>query len=138
MQVSDAVRLKRAVRDFSDVQLPDEVVTAILDAGRRSQSGGNSQPWHFVAVRDREIMSALSKCGQWAGHLADAMLGIVIVTPPDPNGWNKFDAGQAAACSQLTAWELGIGSCIAGLFDAKASQELLGSPGDLERVRHFS
>ena len=34
MNVSDAIRLKRAVRKFQDTPLPDEVIQAILNAGR--------------------------------------------------------------------------------------------------------
>jgi hypothetical protein len=45
MNVSDAIRLKRAVRKFQDKPLPDDVVLAILNAGRRSQSSKNTQAW---------------------------------------------------------------------------------------------
>jgi len=38
MNVSDAIQTKRAVRKFQDKSLPDDVVRAILNAGRRSQS----------------------------------------------------------------------------------------------------
>ena len=37
MNVSDAIRLKRAVRKFKDELLPEETILAILNAGRRSQ-----------------------------------------------------------------------------------------------------
>lgn len=44
MEVWEAIRSKRAVRDFAAKPLPEEVVTRILDAGRRAQSAKNSQP----------------------------------------------------------------------------------------------
>ena len=37
MNVSDAIRLKRAVRNFKDEPLPEEVILTI-NAGRRAQS----------------------------------------------------------------------------------------------------
>src|SRR5690349_21022457 len=112
MNVSEAVRTKRAVRKFSDQPLPQDAVKTILNAGRRSQSSKNNQAWQFIAIRDRSILKELSTCGEWAGHLAGAALGVAILTP-DPEGKFQimFDAGQSAAFMQLAAWELGIGSC---------------------------
>jgi len=106
MNVSDAIRLKRAVRKFQDKPLPDDVVHTILNSGRRSQSSKNTQAWKFIAIRDKEILKALSQCGEWAGHIAGAALCVAILTP-DPDGKFQimFDAGQAAAFMQLAAWE---------------------------------
>ena len=50
MNVSDAIRLKRAVRKFTDQPLPEETILAILNAGRRAQSSKNTQPWHFYVI----------------------------------------------------------------------------------------
>ena len=55
MNVSDAIRLKRAVRKFQDKPLPDDVIHAILNAGRRSQSSKNTQAWQFIAIRDKQF-----------------------------------------------------------------------------------
>jgi nitroreductase len=98
MNISDAIRLKRAVRKFQDKLLPDEVVRAILNAGRRSQSSKNTQAWRFIAIRDKTILMDLSQCGEWAGHIAVAALCVAILTPdPTEKFQIMFDAGQAAA-----------------------------------------
>jgi len=81
MNISDAIRTKRAVRQFKDQALPEESVRAVLNAGRRSQSSKNTQPWQFIAVRGKETLKALSECGTYAGHLAGAALGVAILTP---------------------------------------------------------
>jgi nitroreductase len=96
MNVSEAIRFKRAVRQFSQEPLPEAAVHAILNAGRRAQSSKNTQPWHFIAIRDKTILQALSECGPWAGHLAGAALGVALVSE-DPNERFQilFDLGQA-------------------------------------------
>lgn len=129
MNVSDAIRTKRAVRKFQDRPLPDDVVHAILNAGRRSQSSKNEQAWQFIAIRDKAILKALSECGTWAGHLAGAALGVAILTP-DPEGKFQimFDAGQAAAFMQLGAWELGVGSVPASIYEAEKARQILAFP----------
>ena len=132
MNVSDAIRLKRAVRKFQDKPLPEEIANAILNAGRRSQSSKNEQTWHFIAMRDKSILKALSECGQWAGHLAGAALGVAILTPePTEKFQTMFDAGQAAAFMQLAAWELGVGSVPASLYEHEKAREILGIPAEL-------
>jgi nitroreductase len=129
MNVSDAIRMKRAIRKFREEALPEEIVTAILNAGRRSQSSKNEQAWQFIAIRDKAVLKALSECGTWAGHLAGAPLAVAILTP-DPDGKFQimFDAGQAAAFMQLAAWELGVGSVPASLYEHEKAREILGSP----------
>ena len=129
MNVSEAIRTKRAIRKFQDKPLPEDVVRAILNAGRRSQSSKNEQTWQFIAIRDKNILKALSECGQWAGHLAGAALGVAILTPdPTARFQTMFDAGQAAAFMQLAAWEMGVGSVPASIYEADKAREILGFP----------
>jgi nitroreductase len=131
MNVSEAIRTKRAVRKFDARALPDEVVQSILNAGRRSQSSKNEQTWQYIAIRDRSVLKALSECGEWAGHLAGAALGVAIVTPdPSTKFQVLFDAGQTAAYMQLAAWDLGVGSCIASIYDMEKAHAILGFPAD--------
>lgn len=129
MNVHEAIRTKRAVRKFREQTLPDDVVKAILNAGRRSQSSKNEQRWQFIAIQDNSILKALSECGTWAGHLAGAALGVAILTPePTAKFQTMFDAGQAAAFMQLAAWELGVGSVPASIYEAEKAREILGFP----------
>ncbi len=129
MNVYQAIRAKRAIRQFEPRPLPDEVVRQILNAGRLSQSSKNTQPWQFIAVRDRAVLEALAGTGQWAGHLAGAALGVAILTPnPDAKFQTMFDAGQAAAYMQLAAWELGVGSCLASIYEPERARDILGFP----------
>ncbi len=131
MQVSEAIRTKRAVRKFTEQPLPDDVVLKILNAGRRSQSSKNSQAWHFMAINDKRLLKELSECGQYAGHLAGAAMAVAILTPdPSEKFQVLFDAGQAAAFMQLGAWELGVGSCPASIYEPEKARQILGFPAE--------
>jgi len=131
LRVSDAIRLKRAVRKFTPDPLPEDVITAILNAGRRAQSSKNIQPWQFIAVTDKLTLKQLSECGDFAGHIAGAALAVAILTP-DPEGkfQTMFDAGQAAAYMQLAAWELGVGSCPASIYKPEIARQILKFPDE--------
>ena len=131
MNVSDAIRTKRAVRQFQDRPVPEEAVLKILNAGRRSQSSKNNQPWQFIAIREKSVLKALSETGTYAGHLAGAALAVAILVPdPDERFQTLFDAGQAAAYMQLAAWEQGVGSCLASIYEPEKAREILGYPAD--------
>jgi nitroreductase len=75
MTVSELIRTKRAVRQFTDEPLSEEAIRSILNAGRRAQSSKNSQPWHFIALRDHETLRQLSQCGAYS-EKAKAILGV--------------------------------------------------------------
>lgn len=131
MNVSEAIRTKRAVRRFREQPLSAEVVQRILNAGRRAQSSKNEQSWQFIAIRDRSVLAALAQCGKSAGHLAGAALAVAILTPdPAAKFQYMFDAGQAAAYMQLAAWELGVGSCLASIYEDAKAREVLGHTAD--------
>jgi len=131
MNVSEAIRTKRAIRKFQEEPLPEDVVKSILNAGRRSQSSKNEQTWQFIAIRDKSILKALSECGTWAGHLAGAALGVAILTPDPEGGFQiMLDAGQSAAFMQLAAWELGVGSVPASIYEPEKARAILGFPPD--------
>lgn len=132
MNVSEAIQTKRAVREFQQKPLPDEVMRAILNAGRRAQSAKNMQAWRFLAITERQTLQALSALGTYAGHLAKAALGVAILTPSPDTRWSiMFDAGQSAAYMQLAGWELGVGSCPATIYEPEKARALLGFPADL-------
>jgi nitroreductase len=139
MDVAKAINTKRAIRAFLPKPLPDDVVRAILHAGRRAQSAKNSQPWQFIAVREKQTLEQLSHTGRFAGHLAGAALGVVIVTPdPAQRVTIAFDAGQAAAYMQLAAWALEVGSCLASLYEPEQVRKLLGIPPEWNPYIAFS
>lgn len=131
MEVMEAIRTKRVVRIFQEKPLAPETMRAILNAGRRSPSSKNNQDWRFIAITDKNILKDLSNCGEFAGHLAGAAFAVVILTPdPYMKFQYLFDAGQTAAFMQLAAWEFGIGSCPASIYEFEKAREILGFPSE--------
>ncbi len=135
MNVREAVHTKRAIRAFAPRPLAEEDLDAILDAGRRAHSAKNLQRWDFIVVRNRERLTALSVAGPWCGHVAGAAVAVALLTP-DPRLPGKslsitWDLGGAAAQMMLVAWELGVGSCPATVYEADLVRGILGYPEDM-------
>jgi len=127
-----AIRSRRVIRRFADRPLTPEHLDRILRAGRRANSSKNQQRWAFVVCQDRAHLKELSAVGPYAGHLAGAAVGIALVTPnpkiADAPLSVLFDLGQAADSMTLAAWELGIGSVPATVYDHDLVKRLLGYP----------
>jgi nitroreductase len=135
VNVQEAVRAKRAVRQFADRPLAEDDLAAILDAGRRAHSAKNRQRWALIVVRDRATLGQLATLGPWCGHVAGAAAAVALVTP-DPRAEGAplsitWDLGGAAAQMMLVAWERGVGSCPATVYEPERARELLGYPADM-------
>ena len=52
----------------------------------------------------------------------------VALISDEPTG---FDLGQVAAYMQLAAWELGVGSCIASIYEPERAKAILDVPEPL-------
>jgi nitroreductase len=129
-----AINSIRVVRDFSERQLEPADLDRILNAGRRAASSKNRQDWAFIVLRDREQLRQLAQVGRNADHLSRAPTAIALVRPDTTNEHQLrtflWDLGRAAQNMVLAAWELGIGSVPATVYDLALASRLLGLPDD--------
>ena len=130
--VREAIARKRAIRRFRPDPLQPADLERILDAGRHAGSSKNRQRWTFIVCRDRQHLRELAVVGPFAGHIAGAAVAIALVTPdPRPLDAGRsilFDLGLAAENMMLAAWELGIGSVPATVYEPELARRLLGYP----------
>ena len=132
MQTWEAIESRRNVRSFADRPVPAADLDRILEAGRRSPSSQNWQPWDFILVTDRSQLGELAKVWRGASHVAGSAATIVVIGPATDNEFHRaqLDLGQATMAMMLAAADLGIGSCHAGVADMQLARDLLGFPGD--------
>jgi nitroreductase len=134
MDVWTAIRTRRMVRHFQARPLEPDVLERIVDAGRRAGSSKNQQAWDFIVVTERQRLQALAAVGPYAGHVAGAAAAIALIAP-DPRAPGAslslvWDLGLAAQNMGLAAWELGVGSCPATVYDQDVARSVLGHPAD--------
>jgi nitroreductase len=136
METREAIRTIRVVRKFTAEDVPDDVVRQILDAARHAGSSKNLQRWAYIVVRNRSTLKRLSHVGRYAGHLAGANVAIAMLAPRaaddrwDPAQSVMWDLGRAAQNMVLAAWELGVGSAPATVYDEPLCRSILGYPED--------
>jgi nitroreductase len=134
METWTAIDTIRVVREFADRPIEPGHLNRILNAARRTASSKNRQDWTFIVVRDRAHLRELATVGRYADHLARATVAIALVRPEAKNEHQLatylWDLGRAAQNMVLAAWELGIGSVPATVYDLDLAARFLGLPND--------
>ena len=134
METWDAIRSRRNVRSYADTPIPDEHLGRILEAGRRSPSSKNWQPWDFILVTDRQQLIELAKVWQYAGYLARSAATIAPIAPVQRAEVDRlilqYDHGQATMSMMLAAADLGIGTGHTAVGDQDLARTILGFPAD--------
>ena len=69
----EAIYSARSIRRLKPDPVPEELITAILDAAIRAPSGGNAQSWAFVVVRDPLQRQQLGAIYRKASDIAEAV-----------------------------------------------------------------
>ena len=109
---SDLIKNRRSMRKFTEEELTQDEVVALLKAALMSPSSKRTNCWQFVVVDDKETLRKLSRCKAMASSfLADAVLGIVVLADPLASDVWIEDAAIASLMVQLQAEDLGLGSC---------------------------
>ena len=49
------IRTRRSVREFSDREIPLEIINNIVSAAASAPSGANKEPWFFSIIRDPDV-----------------------------------------------------------------------------------
>lgn len=126
MDTFEAIRTLRAVRAYRDTPVPDEIVRRIVEAGQLTASASNRQPWHFIVVRDKDMLRQLGAVATTGRYLAQAPLAVVVLT--EENDYALSDGSRAIQSMLLEAWSEGIGSNWVGFNSLEAANAPLGVP----------
>jgi len=134
MDFFEAVEKRASVRTYDPVDIPDEDLDRILDAGRRAPSGHNNQPVSFVVVRDPDTLEQL---GRAQGCIAQASAAILLAADPRVSKYWLEDSCAAAAQMLLAVKALGYDSVwIQGTLSRHEdfAKALLGVPGHMRLI----
>ncbi len=103
---------RRSIRRFEARSVEEEKVDVLIEALLRSPSSKGRNPWEFVVVTDPETLAGLAAAKPRGGDfLNNAPLAIAICADPEKCDVWIEDCSVAAIILQLTAEDLGLGSC---------------------------
>jgi nitroreductase len=149
---SDTIRVlgdRRSIRAFSDKDVTEDQVTAILEAARRAPTSGNLQAYSVVVVRDPETKAKLAKIAGGQTHIETCPVYLAFVADLtrietafrrhgrdlDDNNLEmglmaSIDASLVGMAAYVAADSLGIQGVMIGAMrnDPEAVAQLLGLP----------
>ncbi|MEE8603953.1 MAG: nitroreductase family protein [Candidatus Aminicenantaceae bacterium] len=141
MDVSQAIKERRAYRSLISVRIPDDLIEDLARSAQLAPSCFNNQPWRFVFVRSPEMLErmheALSSGNVWA-HAASMIIAVLSKKEDDciigDRIYYQFDCGLAAGFLILRVTELGlVAHPIAG-YSPKKTKEILGIPEEYQVI----
>lgn len=129
----ELVQSRRSIRDYTDQDVTDEQVEAMLKAAMAAPSVEDLRPWHFVVVRKRKRLDQLAKAHKYAYVLEKAPMAIVVCGDQEISKRHWVgDSGAATQNLLLAATAVGLGGMWIGLYPNKKRQkyvrELLDIP----------
>jgi len=134
MDALRSIRRVSQIRQFTDEPVPDTVIDALLELARWTGSAKNSQPWHFVVVRDRETLRRISALRPSINWAAAAPVAIAIVLDGAEPMFGAYDEGRVTERLLTGATMLGYGGGVAwfgGPAHDVEAKRILGIPDSL-------
>jgi nitroreductase len=143
------IKGRRSIRRYQDKEVPEEALKQILESVKWSPSWANTQCWEVIVVKDPANKARLQETlikNPATKAMVQAPMVLVICGKLKSSGyykdqvttklgdWFMFDLGIATQSLCLSAYNMGLGTVIVGLFDHNKAKEILGIPEDYEVV----
>ena len=146
MDILELIKTRQSCRSYSGASIEKDKLKKILEAGRLSPSGCNSQPWKFIVVDSPEAKAKLCDAlvlpnGSTGAPWRDQVSAFIIFTEIEAkvmkavidyyHDSQRFARGDiGAACMNMCheAFSLGLDTCIIGMCEQKKMEEYFNIP----------
>lgn len=147
MDFLEIMRSRRSCRTFDPAkQVSREDLLKIVEAGRLSPSGCNSQPWKFIVVDSPEAKAKLCDAivvengmtgAPWREQVSAFIIFVeqeakvmpsVVAHYKDTQRFAPGDIGMACMNMCHEAYSLGLDTCMIGMNDQSKMEEYFGIP----------
>lgn len=143
MDVHQAIKIRRSVREYKPDPVPEEKLKKVLEAARLAPSARNNQSRKFIVVKDAEKRKELAQAANDQSFIGEAPVVIVAVAlEPDyimscEVPAYAVDLAIAVDHMTLAAAEEGLGTCWIGAFNQEEVKKVLKIPEKYKVVTLF-
>ena len=144
MDVFEAIKGRRSIRAYRDMDVSQEIVEKLIEAARWAPSAGNIQPWEFIIVRNPETKRRLAEAALRQSFIEEAPVVIVVCADEERSARGYGTRGRTLYCIQdtaaaiqnihLAAYALGLGTCWVGAFIEDEARKILNIPEGVRPV----
>ncbi|MDQ3043790.1 MAG: nitroreductase family protein [Chloroflexota bacterium] len=132
-EITAAMRQVRQTRQYLPDPIPDDVLHELLEIAQWTGSARNTQPWHFIVIKDKELLRQISQVRTPINWVASAPLAIAIVLDGEAESTETYDEGRVSERLLIGAHLLGLSGGTAWFGDDSQQQrakEILGIPAE--------
>ncbi len=136
MNCIEKMLTRKSIRKYKKEHVSESVLNNILEAGRRSPSAVNTQPWHFVVIRDQEAKKACSFGGynEFTSEADFIVVGLYKPSEVIMERLTLMDVTIALQNMVTAAWLQGVGCCWIGAWNDTKLRDTLNLPADSKIV----
>ncbi len=140
MDFQDLIRKRYSARSYKSKAVPEDVLKAVLEAGRLAPTAANRQAFRIIVIKTEHVKDKLLEIyrSPWFAQ-APIVLGVVSLRGENwirRDGKNYADVDAAIVMDHmiLAAADLGLGTCWIGAFDPDNARSLLALPENSEPI----
>jgi nitroreductase len=120
MNPAEVIFKRRSIRKFTGEPVSDETVKSILEAAMAAPSACAKDPWHFIVIREKEILKRVAEGLPNGQFLPSAAVGLIVCGDINKAHGNELsymlqDCSAAIENTLLAVDMLGLGACWLGV-----------------------
>ncbi len=119
MDAIQVILSRRSIRKYTAQPVREATVEELLRAAMAAPSAGNQQPWHFVIIRDRQILAEIPRVHPYSSMVPDAQVAILVCGDLQREkhvGYWVQDCSAATQNMLLAAHAKGLGAVWLGVY----------------------
>lgn len=151
MNATDLITKRRSIRKYKEETVTRDIINAIMEEAKFTQSWKNLQIARFTFVQDESIIEKLAKDGVndfiYNVKTLQKAKNVLVLSfvkgksgklddkdeeyaTSKGNDWEVFDAGIACQTFALAAYNHGVGTCVMGIIDDENIAKIVNLPED--------
>ena len=139
METLKAIEKRSSVRSYKKDAVPKQTLEQLIDAGRRAPTARAVEPWEFVIITDRPMLSSISAKAENGRFIGDSFACILVISSD-----TKYFLEDGCAATEnilLAAADMGLGTCWVAGDKKPYCQDILdmvGAPKGMKLVSMIS
>ncbi len=138
MDAITAILTRRSIRKYTAQPVSDELLNSLFQSAMNAPSAGNQQPWHFVVIKDRAKLNAITGFHQYAAMLKEAPVAVLVCADTELEKHKGYWVQVCSAATQnflIAAHAKGLGAVWLGIYPREERiagiRELIGLPASV-------
>ena len=127
-----------SVRKYSSTPVEQEKIDKILEAGKLAPTAANTQPQVVFVLKSDSAVAKANKISPCIFEAPHAFLicydDTRVCGRGEQDNWGDVDCSIVLTHMMLEAWNLGIGTCMVGMFKPEDASREFNLPSNLHPV----